>query len=119
MQPLRISRKPILPAIVDAEIARVLSKILAACSPRAVYLFGSAATGQMTDQSDLDIIVVLPDGVSPRPAQQNLRHHQPLSQHGVDLVWISDSEFERKKALGGICMVAASEGRLLYQSSDN
>ena len=111
MHPLRLTRKLLDPTQVDSEAARIAQTIRSVTQPYALYLFGSAAEGKATDQSDFDFLIVLPDSDSMRVAKRNLRPHMPLAKIPVDLVWVTKNEFERKKDMGGICLVAFTEGR--------
>jgi predicted nucleotidyltransferase len=111
MHPLRVTRKRLEKTIVEAEVGRVSGVIHERIAPKQLYLFGSAAEGVATDQSDLDFLIVMPDLASIRPAQKRLYPLMPLSSMQVDLVWVTEEIFERKKELGGVCMVAFTEGR--------
>ena len=47
---------------VSREIDQLVSLIVAEVHPLRVVLFGSAARGDMTADSDIDLLVVVPDG---------------------------------------------------------
>jgi hypothetical protein len=74
-----------LPTTVSAEdtaaiVERKLQWILSACHPLEVWLFGSAATGEMTEASDIDLILLFEDAVAIREAQRVLARtpsHEP------------------------------------------
>ena len=117
MQPLAVTRQPISQEKVSVAIGILTAAIAAAGEIVAIYLFGSAAAGKMTDQSDIDLLVVTSDVAAIKPAQKNLRNVQRLTDFIVDLVWVDEAQFERKKSLGGVCMVAAEDGRCLYQKN--
>ena len=46
----------------------VVRRIIGAANPRRIVLFGSAARGAMRPDSDLDLLVVMPDGTHRRHA---------------------------------------------------
>ena len=46
-----------------ARLNDLVRRILAVVQPRRIVLFGSAARGEMHPGSDLDVLVVMPDGV--------------------------------------------------------
>ena len=51
------------PAIPQTDkLDEILLRILSVVKPSRVVLFGSAARSQMTPDSDLDLLVVMPDG---------------------------------------------------------
>ena len=56
MQPLAVSRKAIAQDQVSEALGVLTGAIAAAGGIVAIYLFGSAATGKMTDQSDIDFL---------------------------------------------------------------
>ena len=51
------------------EISR---RIIDTVNPRRVIIFGSAATNNMSANSDLDLLVIMPDGIHRRQTAQNL-----------------------------------------------
>ena len=99
---------------VSQEALRVAQTIASACQPIAVLLFGSAAEGKATDQSDLDFVVIVKEEQDVIGKRKLLRKKMPLSSFAVDLIFISEAEFNRKRQLGGVCMVSWEEGRCLY-----
>jgi predicted nucleotidyltransferase len=54
----------------------VVRRVLAVAKPDRIILFGSAATGQMTKDSDIDLLIV-------EPAAKN-RHEGECRDHGRD-----------------------------------
>jgi predicted nucleotidyltransferase len=48
--------------VSESLLKEVVDRIVAAVHPRRIILFGSAARGQMGPHSDLDLLVVMPDG---------------------------------------------------------
>jgi predicted nucleotidyltransferase len=48
----------------EAEIRKLVDRIVSLTGPDRVILFGSYAKGRATARSDLDLLVVLPDGSS-------------------------------------------------------
>ncbi len=54
--------KPVRRADINPIIREVIAAILSSCKPKSVFLFGSAARDQMTDSSDLGLLVVVADG---------------------------------------------------------
>lgn len=108
------------PAPTEADIQRVLHLVLETVHPLRVVLFGSAARGEQRDGSDLDILVVVRDGVDElRTAQQLYRAKSTRGIVGVpvDFVVIGASRYEqRKSSLWTVFGDAAREGRELYAS---
>ena len=115
---LKASRKPLPPAVVEQAVQRVLSTILSVTEPVAVVLFGSAATGQMTDQSDIDLCLIFPDEEKIAAKRKRIATRMPLSKYPVDLIVVHESEFRRKSATGGICLIIYQDGRWLRGSKE-
>ncbi len=106
---------------IDAEvgqrlIAAELQRIVENCNPESVYLFGSAARGEMTDASDLDFLVVLPDSADVKSLKSRYYRSSAERTVPVDAIFVKRSEFEKRSRIGGVCFVVADEGRLLYPS---
>lgn len=104
--------------INDALIARIRDRIVEACHPQAVYLFGSAARGELREGSDLDLLVVmdLPD------SQKTWQKASELGTlfHGwlvpLDIVVQTPTQFERGQWLPGfVARTAMRHGKLLYE----
>jgi predicted nucleotidyltransferase len=96
----------------------IVRRILAAAKPDRVILFGSAATGQMTRDSDIDVLIV-----EPAPDDhhaESVRIRRALGNLGfpVDVIVISTERFEEtKNILGGIAYPAYKYGRVLYEAA--
>lgn len=99
---------------VAAIVKRKLEWILSACIPSEVWVFGSAATGDMTEASDVDLAVLFPDDTAIRAAQSTLARTPRLDDWPQDLVWFRDEDFHTRKTIGGLPMIIAQEGLKLY-----
>jgi uncharacterized protein len=97
---------------------RVVATIVETAQPRRIVLFGSAARGQMGPHSDLDVLVVMPDGVHRRQTAQRL--YRALAGLGLakDIVVVTESDvrqFADEPSL--VVRPALREGRELYRAS--
>ena len=54
--------------ILDEAVRRILSVV----KPRRIILFGSAARGNMGPHSDLDFLIIMPDGIHRRRTSQQI-----------------------------------------------
>ncbi|MGQ0663759.1 MAG: nucleotidyltransferase domain-containing protein [Pseudomonadota bacterium] len=100
----------------DPGLERLLSAIVPALSPDAVYLFGSRARGERGPDSDYDPLVVVPDD-TPRDRLEPMRTYALAREVGVaaDIVACTKSGFERWKGhVGTLCYEAARFGALVY-----
>jgi predicted nucleotidyltransferase len=104
---------------VDEEILEhVVDQIVALAHPDCVILFGSAATGNMTVDSDLDLLVVEPQVANTRRESVRLRAALEDVPLPVDVIVMSRQRFEEtKNVIGGIAYPAHKYGRVLYEAA--
>lgn len=98
------------PAFDGPKIAQELITQVADSLPLcSAFLFGSAAIGRNTANSDLDILLVVPDEYDIKKYYQfvNKPHFSPVA---VDWIIKTASDFEKEKEIGGVAMVAAQTG---------
>jgi predicted nucleotidyltransferase len=94
-------------------IERLYAQIISLVTPNQVILFGSASRGEMTDASDLDIVVIVQDISEVKSTQKSLNQLSRLLQWPVDCLVVDMETFNRKSAIGGVYFVAKEEGRQL------
>ena len=86
-------------------------------SPDKILLFGSAAAGAMTRDSDIDLLVV--EAAPGDRREESVRVDAALSGLGYpfDVIVISTQWFEdSKNVIGGIAYVANKYGRVIYEA---
>lgn len=84
--------------IAEADIDRVVGRIVALCDPDRVYLFGSHAKGNATEKSDLDLVVVAATAL-PRPMRgANVRAVLRSMSFPVDVLFPTPTELEEELA---------------------
>ena len=88
-------------------------------SPDMIYLFGSRARGDFEPDSDLDLLVVVPDPVGDRHRRQHELREALAGLRPVAEVWIiSRLRFEEEKnVVGGLAYPATHEGVLVYEKT--
>ena len=96
-------------------IGEIVRRILTAGKPDKIILFGSAATGTMTRDSDIDLLVVEASPGNSR--EESIRFRRTL--HGLgypfDVIVISTEWFEASKGvIGGIAYPANKYGKVIY-----
>ena len=79
------------PAVLDDVVAR----ILAAVPARRILLFGSAARGEMGPHSDLDLLVVVPDGHNTLHVAQALQGRMRHLGYATDILVAQESDLEQ------------------------
>lgn len=114
MSTLAFLKKQLDPAIANKEISLIVNSITSVIQPRALFVFGSAARMEMTDQSDIDILIVMATDESIRSARKSIAKIRPFSTFPVDLIWMTEDYYNNKKSVGGIAQIVSEEGRLLY-----
>lgn len=106
---------------LDAELARVVSAIVAAVHPDAVILFGSRARGDAKPNSDIDLAIVAPDGSQRRRlAMRAYESIAPLQGRSVavDLVVLTPQIIGAERSLAGsVGRAVVQEGIPVYGSA--
>lgn len=104
---------------IDGHVAQELVKrVLTAAKPDRIILFGSAVSGQMTQDSDIDLLVVERSPNNTR--EESVKIRRALGDLGfpVDVIVISTERFEETKDIfGGISYPANKYGRVLYEAA--
>ena len=102
----------------EAIISTMVDRIVGRFGPSRVVLFGSYARGTAIESSDVDLLVVLPNGTD--------RHHAAVEIHRVlgdlpvakDIVVTTPEEVSRRGAIaGGVLRAALREGKVVYERS--
>lgn len=104
---------------IDDRLTReMVRRILAATEADRIILFGSAASGTMTPDSDIDLLVVEPNPEDTREESVRLRRALDDVGYPVDVMVISTQRFEETKSIfGGIAYPAHKYGRVLYEAA--
>lgn len=96
----------------------LVRRILTAAKPDRIILFGSAASGKMTRDSDIDLLVVEPEPGSIREESVKIRRALDEIGYPIDVIVMSTERFEEtKNLLGGIAYPAHKYGRILYEAA--
>jgi uncharacterized protein len=100
----------------DPVLAEIVRRLVEQFNPLMVYLFGSKARGDSNDNSDYDLMVIVPDDASPDRKQSGLAY-ECLWGTGVaaDVIVWTKSNFERRKhVVASLPATVIREGKLLY-----
>ena len=104
--------------IDEQTVQEIVRRILSVAKPDKVILFGSAATGQMTRDSDIDLLIVEPDASDQRNEYVRIREALGNLGYPFDLLFISTEWFEDSKSvIGGIAYPANKHGRVIYEAA--
>jgi predicted nucleotidyltransferase len=97
------------------QLSGLVERIVQVVHPLRIIVFGSAARGDATPGSDVDILVVMPEG-TPRRATARYLHTQLFGiPFAVDLIVTTPSHLEKHRDnLGLIYRTILAEGKELY-----
>jgi predicted nucleotidyltransferase len=81
----------------NKEIKNIVNKIKEEINPDQIFLFGSYATGKMSENSDLDLLVI--DNSRKKSQITALKISKLLfpRKYGLDLIVMNSKEIEKKK----------------------
>ena len=104
---------------VDQElIDEIVWRVLSVAEPEKIILFGSAATGEIGPDSDIDLLVVESQPDDHR--RESVEIGDALRGMGVpfDVIVISEDWFEASKnVIGGIAYPADKQGKVIYAAA--
>lgn len=99
----------------EALLQEIVRRILSVSHPDRIILFGSAATGDMTSDSDIDLLILERDRESIARDHDRVWAALRDVRIPVDLLYLITDKYERTKNLhGGIAYPAEHHGRVLY-----
>ena len=96
-------------------IDELVDRIVAVAHPLRIILFGSAARDEMGPDSDVDVMVVVPDGTHRRKTAQNIYMNLFGLDRGVDVVVATERDIqEHGDNFSLVYYLALREGKALY-----
>jgi predicted nucleotidyltransferase len=99
------------------EIKRYCDAVAAAFKPKRIILFGSHAYGKPTEDSDVDVLVIMPKS---RPVKRDTAAQIRMkvdADFPVDVLVRGESEVERRVRERDMFMTQiTSEGRVMYEA---
>ena len=104
------------PADIDAIVATMVERIAERFEPERIILFGSHARGDATAWSDVDLLVVMPDGTDRREAAVSMRRALRSVPIAKDIVVTTPDHIARRgHIIGTVLLPALREGKVLYE----
>jgi predicted nucleotidyltransferase len=97
-------------------LKEIVRRLIDAYQPDRIYLFGSAARGEAGPDSDLDLMVIVPDDAPPERRRSRLAY-QALRGTGTAadvLVWPRSSFERRARVTASLPAAIIREGVLLH-----
>ena len=99
------------------DIKRYCDAIAAAFKPRKIILFGSYAYGKPTEDSDVDVLVVMPKSKRARRDLETKIRLAIDTEFPVDVLVRGESEVERRVRQRDMFMThITSQGRVMYEA---
>ena len=96
----------------------MVQRIVTAAAPRRIILFGSAARGQMHEDSDLDFLVVMPDGCDCLEVAQRVYRQMRGVNHPKDILVVQESDIAKHRGNPNLVIsTALAQGRELYHAA--
>jgi predicted nucleotidyltransferase len=96
----------------------VTRRIVETAHPKRIVLFGSAARGTMTRDSDLDMLVIMHGSVHRRQMAQKILRQLHGVGLPVDIVVVTEEDV-RKSEQGGFSIIqpALQDGKVVYDDA--
>jgi predicted nucleotidyltransferase len=111
MKPTSVTFGP----VDERVLQEIVGRIVEAAHPLRIIVFGSVARGEQCRESDVDLLIVMPEGTHRRFTAQMLYQRLRGVAVPIDLVVTTDSDLERHKDNPGLVYrTILREGRVLY-----
>lgn len=104
--------------IDHALINEVVKRIKSVTEPERIILFGSAASNNMTKDSDVDLLILEAEPTDTRKESILIRNAMRGLDYPFDIIVMAVSRFEESKdIIGGIAYPANKYGRVIYEAA--
>ena len=101
---------------IQEALEEMTRRIVERFQPDRIILFGSYAKGEVTEDSDLDILIVMPVEGSRRQRANEIDLALADRIVPMDLIVVTPEQFDRQKdAIGTIVREAVREGKVIYE----
>jgi predicted nucleotidyltransferase len=99
-------------------VSEIVKRILEVAEPQRIILFGSAATGQMTKDSDIDLLVLESAPGDTRKEGVRIRQAMRGLDYPFDILVMAVERFEESKdVVGGVAYPANKYGKVIYEQA--
>lgn len=101
--------------VSNEQLNDIIKRIVETAHPLQIILFGSAARGDMRTESDIDVLVIVADGIHRRKTAQQIYVNLVGVGLPVDVIVATPSDMEKyRNSPGLIYREIVKEGRELY-----
>jgi len=99
-------------------VSEIVKRILDVAEPQRIILFGSAATEQITKDSDIDLLVLESAPGDTRKESVRIRQAVRGLGYSFDIIVMSTERFgESKNVVGGVAYPANKYGEVIYEAA--
>jgi predicted nucleotidyltransferase len=99
-------------------IKKIITRILAVTQAEKIIIFGSAASGKMTRDSDIDLLILQSAPGDPRRESVRVRQALMDLDYPFDIIVMATERFEEsKEIIGGIAYPAHKYGKVIYEAA--
>ena len=99
-------------------VSEIVKRVLGVAEARRIILFGSATTGEMTKDSDIDLLVLESQPGNTREESVRIRRAVSGLDFPFDIIVMDVSRFdESKNVVGGIAYPANKYGKVIYEAA--
>ena len=97
-------------------IKEIVGRLAQGLHPERIYLFGSRARDQAGEDSDIDLLVVVPDSDLPRHQREALSYDLLWGlTTPIDVIVLTRAEFQRaSRVKTSLVATVEAEGQVLY-----
>lgn len=114
--PYTRAMEPLFPTPGPEHVAEAVRCLVAAADPLRIVVFGSVARGEAGPESDLDLLVVMPDGTDRKRSRRALRMALATLDVPKDVVVTTPAHSaEHAQSCWHIVATALREGALVYE----
>ncbi|MEW6741074.1 MAG: nucleotidyltransferase domain-containing protein [Nitrospirota bacterium] len=101
--------------ITEDKIEEIKEKIVEVVSPEKIILFGSYATGEATEESDIDLVVIWDSDLNPHKRNLFLSRLFPKRNFSLDIFAFTKEEANKLKDIAGTILYEAfHHGKVIY-----
>jgi predicted nucleotidyltransferase len=104
--------------IDDGLVHEIVRRVLSVTKPDRIILFGSAATGRMSRDSDIDLLIL--EATPENPRKESVRVRRSLGSLGFpfDVIVMATEWFEESKnVIGGLAYPAHKYGKVIHEAA--
>lgn len=101
-----------------SQVQELIEKIVSYVHPVSIWLFGSFLEEHVTEDSDIDLLIVMPEGVHKRKTAQLLYKNIKNIGRPFDLIVTTEKELQKhKENIGLIYKKVLDQGEKVYALS--